>query len=153
PLDETSPGLPEGLLPPQTNVEIGRLGNYRILRELGRGGMGVVYAAEDAQLQRVVALKVMNGSLAADAANRERFLREARATAAIQDDHIVPIYHVGEDSGSAYLVMPLLQGETLQQRNGREKKLPVTAVLRIGREIAAGLAAAHREGLIHRDIK
>jgi WD40 repeat protein/serine/threonine protein kinase len=153
PLDETSPGLPAGLLPRQTNAEIGRLGSYRILRELGRGGMGVVYAAEDPQLQRVVALKVMSGALAADRANRERFLREARATAAIQDDHIVPIYHVGEDSGSAYLVMPLLQGETLQQRNAREKKLPVAEVLRIGREIAAGLAAAHREGLIHRDIK
>jgi WD40 repeat protein len=141
------------LAPPQQPDEIGRLGSYRVLRELGRGGMGVVFLAEDSVLRRPVALKVLKGDLAADAASRQRFLREARLAAAIEHDHIVPVYQIGEDRGVIFLAMPLLRGETLADRLRREKSLPLPEVLRIGREVAAGLAAAHERGLIHRDVK
>src|SRR5262249_27405902 len=120
---------------------------------LGRGGMGVVYLAEDTHLQRRVALKVMRPALAASAAAGARFLREARAVAALQLDHIVPIYHVGEDSGTPYLALPLLKGETLEQRLQRGSRLPLEEVLRLGREIVDGLAAAHTAGVVHRDVK
>jgi WD40 repeat protein len=141
------------LLPAQEAGEIGRLGPYRVLKVLGVGGMGVVFQAEDPQLQRFIALKVMRSRLASNASSRERFLREARAAAKIEHDHIVAVYHVGEDHGIPYLAMPLLQGETLEGRLERENVLPITEVLRIGREAAAGLAAAHARGMVHRDIK
>jgi hypothetical protein len=138
---------------PEGPGELGRLGGYRILKLMGRGGMGVVYHAEDPVLNRPVALKVMSPAAAAEPASRERFLREAKATAAVEDDHIVAIFQVGEDRGVPFLAMPLLRGESLEQRLGREGKLPVAEVLRIGRGIAAGLHAAHRHGLTHRDVK
>jgi WD40 repeat protein/serine/threonine protein kinase len=115
--------------------------------------MGVVFQAEDYQLQRLVALKVMKPTLAASDSARQRFLREARTTAAIEHDHIITIYQVGEDRGVPFLAMPFLKGETLDDRIRRESKLPLAEVLRIGREIADGLAAAHDKSLIHRDIK
>jgi Leucine-rich repeat (LRR) protein len=141
------------LAPAQGPGELGRLGPFRVLRALGAGGMGVVLEAEDPQLQRMVALKVMRPVLAADPGARLRFLREARAIAAIEHEHIVPIYQVGEENGLPYLAMPLLKGESLDQRLRREEKLSPAEVLRIGREMAEGLAAAHERGLIHRDIK
>jgi serine/threonine protein kinase len=141
------------LAPAQGPDELGRLGPYRILAVLGHGGMGVVYKAEDTQLERLVALKAMLPGLAASSANRQRFLREARAAAKIEHDHIVTIYQVGEDRGVPFLAMPLLQGESLNERLQREPRLPVGEVLRISRETAAGLAAAHERGLIHRDVK
>jgi serine/threonine protein kinase len=115
--------------------------------------MGVVFAAEDVQLKRGVALKVMKPEYGTSDEARQRFLREARAAAAIEHDHVVAIYQVGEDRGLPYLAMKLLQGESLADRLGREKQLPIPEVLRIGREIAEGLAAAHEGGVIHRDIK
>jgi WD40 repeat protein len=133
--------------------EMGRLGSYRVLKVLGKGGMGIVFLAEDPSLKRLVALKVLKPALAADAEARRRFQREAEATAAIDHDHIVSIYQVGEDQGVPFLAMQLLKGESLDDRLKREGRLPLAEVLRIGREIAAGLAAAHRHGLIHRDIK
>jgi WD40 repeat protein/serine/threonine protein kinase len=145
--------LHELLGPAEAADEIGRLGHYRILKVLGTGGMGVVYHAEDMLLQRPVALKVMLPTLAASEAYRQRFLREARAAAAIEHDHIVPIYQVGEDRGLPYLAMPLLQGESLEDRLRRLPALPLAEVLRIGREMAEGLAAAHERGLVHRDVK
>ncbi len=141
------------LLPAQAGGEIGRLGTYRVLKMLGAGGMGLVFAAEDTVLHRTVALKVMQRGLASDAGCRERFLREARAAAAIEHDNIVTVYQVGEDQGVPYLAMPLLRGETLHDRISRDPRLPVAEALRIGRETAAGLAAAHDKGLIHRDVK
>jgi hypothetical protein len=149
----TEPDVRAGLAPPQAPDEIGRLGNYRILRVLGAGGMGVVFAAEDMQLQRPVAVKVLKGSLAATPVHRQRFLREARAAAAISHDHIITVHHVDEVNGVPFLVMPLLRGESLQARLARPERMPVAEVVRIGREIAEGLAAAHERGLIHRDIK
>ena len=139
--------------PPQEPDEIGRLGPYRILKALGAGGMGVVFHAEDVHLKRGAALKVMKPDYGTSDEARQRFLREARAAAAIEHDHIVTIYQVGEDRGLPYLAMQLLQGESLAQRLRRERQLPVEEVMRIGREIAEGLAAAHEREVVHRDIK
>jgi serine/threonine protein kinase len=133
--------------------ELGRLGQYRILKVLGEGGMGIVFQAQDATLERLVALKVMKPQTSTSDVSRKRFNQEARAAASIQHDHIVTIYHVGEDNGIPYLAMPFLQGESLENRLRRSSRLPVAEILRIGREVAEGLAAAHARGMIHRDIK
>jgi serine/threonine protein kinase len=146
--------LPEDVLaPPQGPGEIGRLGPYRVSRVLGVGGMGVVFEAVDVQLHRAVALKALLPVLAASPNSRERFLREARAAAAIDHDHVVTIYQVGEDRGLPYLAMQLLRGESLETRLRRDGRLPPAEALRVGREVAEGLAAAHERGLIHRDVK
>jgi WD40 repeat protein len=141
------------LAPPQAPDEIGRLDPYRVVGVLGTGGMGVVFEARDPHLERRVALKVMRASLAGSATARERFLREARAAAALDHEHIVAIFQAGEDRGLLYLAMPLLQGESLEARLQREGRLDVAEVLRIGRETGEGLAAAHALGLVHRDVK
>jgi serine/threonine protein kinase len=128
------------------------LGRYRILRLLGQGGMGAVFLAEDTVAHRQVALKFMKPDAGG---SRERFLREARAAAQLEDDHVVRIYHVDEIDGVPYFVMPYLKGESLEARLHRAegKPLPPAEVVQIGREAALGLAAAHARGLIHRDIK
>ena len=133
--------------------ELGRLGTYRVLRILGKGGMGVVFLAEDPQLRRLVALKVLRPGLLTNRSAQRRFLRKAQAIAGLTHDHIVSILHVGDENGVPFLAMPLLQGETLEARLQRDSRLPSAEVLRIGREIADGLTAAHLRGLIHRDIK
>ncbi len=120
--------------------------------------MGSVFLAEDLQLQRTVALKVMLPETARKATAKERFLREARAVAAIEHENIVSVYQIGEDQGVSYLAMQLLGGTSLQellerQATGAAAPLKLADVLRIGGETAAGLAAAHERGLIHRDIK
>jgi eukaryotic-like serine/threonine-protein kinase len=153
PRDTEKPDLSEILAPPQGPDEIGRLGTYRVLRLLGAGGMGMVFLAEDTQLRRKVALKTMLPAIAQHPQHRERFLREARAAAAIEHPHIVAIFQVGEDNGIPYLAMPFLKGESLEDRLRRSRKLPVAEAVRIADEMAEGLAAAHAEGLIHRDIK
>jgi WD40 repeat protein len=145
--------LIEFLAPPQAADELGRLGGFRILKILGHGGMGVVFQGEDPRLGRKVAIKAMLPYLAGSRLSQERFLREARTAAALENDHIVPILQVGEDRGAPFIVMPLLKGESLEVRLQREGKLPVPVILRVGREIAEGLAAAHGACLIHRDIK
>lgn len=145
--------LTDFLAPPQRPDEIGRLGAYRVLKVLGRGGMGVVFKAEDSHLERPVALKAMLPVLASSASAKQRFFREARAAAALKHPHIVTIFQIGEDRGTAYLAMEFLEGEPLDERIKREGKLPIKEVLRIGRETALGLAAAHEKGLMHRDIK
>jgi hypothetical protein len=153
PRPETAQQIEQLLAGPQGPEEIGRLGPYRLLERLGAGGMGAVYRAEDPQLQRQVALKVMLPGLAGSPRARERFLREARAMAALEHDHIVPVYQVGEDRDVLFLAMPLLKGETLEDRLRRQGKLPLPEAVRVARETAAGLAAAHERRLIHRDIK
>src|SRR5262245_23508128 len=112
------------LAPPQGPDELGRLGGYRVLRLLGEGGMGVVFEAEDAALGRRVALKVMRRALVADRAARERFLREARAAAALKGDHIVTVYQVGQADDVPFLAMELLSGESLEARLERSGPLP-----------------------------
>jgi WD40 repeat protein len=148
--DASPPGF---LLPAEGPDELGRLGHYRVLRLLGRGGMGLVYLADDTRLERPVALKVMRPELAADSACRERFLREGRAAARVRGDHVVKIYHVGQEGDHPYLVMELLAGRSLADVLEVTDRLSLGEALRIARETAEGLAAAHASGLIHRDVK
>jgi len=150
-----APALPDlaFLLPPLEPGELGRLAQYRVLRLLGAGGMGIVFEAEDTHLLRPVALKVMRPELAASLTNRTRFLKEARAAAALTSDHIVTVYQVGQDNDVPFLAMQLLHGEPLDARLAREPQLPVADAVVIAAHAAAGLAAAHDKGLIHRDIK
>lgn len=141
------------LAPPEGPGEIGRLGGYLIHKVLGTGAMGIVFEAQDGRLKRRVALKVMKPALAAHPEFRRRFLREGQLAAALDHEHIVTIYQVGEARGIPFLALKLLQGEALEDRLKRVGKLPLAEVLRIGQEIAEGLAAAHAQGLVHRDIK
>jgi serine/threonine protein kinase len=145
--------LTDFLGPPQSADELGRLGEYRILKILGHGGMGVVFLGEDVRLGRKAAIKAMLPHLAQSKSSQQRFLREARAAAALEHDHIVPIFHVGEDRGAPYIVMPFLKGEPLDERLKRTEVMPLADTLRIGREVAKALDAAHKTGLVHRDIK
>src|ERR1700730_6458350 len=129
-----------------------RLGPYEILSAIGAGGMGEVYKARDTRLDRIVAIKVLHESLAIDSQFRERFDREARTISQLEHPHICPLYDVGEQEGTAYLVMQYLEGETLADRLTKGV-LPLDQALRIAIEIADALAAAHRAGIIHRDLK
>ena len=135
------------------------IGGYKVLATIGRGAMGQVYLAEDERLERRVAIKVMHPARASDPASRQRFIRESRATAAIEHPHVVTIHQVGEhrqgsgEVGLPYIVMQCLHGETLGTYRAKVGRVPLPEALRIGREIADGLAAAHRRGLVHRDIK
>ncbi len=140
------------LEPSDRHDVLGRLAHYEVLEILGKGGFGVVLKAFDTKLRRVVAIKVLARALAANDRARLRFLREARATAAVRHEHVVDIHAVDEQP-VPYLVMEYIAGQTLQARLDREAPLDVRAVLRLGYQIATGLAAAHQQGLVHRDIK
>ncbi len=131
---------------------LGRIGHYEVLQVLGKGGFGVVFRAFDVTLHRVVAVKVLSPLMAATSPARKRFLREARTSAQVRHENVVQVYEVGEQP-LPYLVMELIPGETLQQRIDRTGPLDVPEVLRIGRQIAEGLAAAHAQNLVHRDVK
>jgi hypothetical protein len=141
------------LAPPEKPGQLGRLGHYEVLEVLGRGGMGIVLKAFDQTLHRVVAIKVMAPQLATSATARKRFVREARAAAAVRDQHVVAIHAVDEANGLPYLVMEHVAGTSLQQRLDRSGPLDLHEILRIGMQTAAGLAAAHAQGLVHRDVK
>jgi serine/threonine protein kinase/predicted ATPase len=141
------------LAPALSTDEIGWLAHYRIFKVLGEGGMGIVLHAEDTQLKRAVALKVIKADFSQDQETRQRFLREARAMAQVKSDHVVTIYQVGQDNETCYIAMELLEGEPLNILLDRVVRPTVSEMLRIGREIAHALAAAHAKGLIHRDIK
>ena len=152
---DADPGESFDFLEASQNLdELGRLAQYRVLKVLGKGGMGTVFMAEDTRLHRIVALKVMLPSIAKQATARERFLREARASAKIEHDHIITIYEVsGEDIEIPYAAMQYLKGMTLDHWLRAGKTLNLPQIMRIGKEIAKGLAAAHAQNLIHRDIK
>jgi eukaryotic-like serine/threonine-protein kinase len=140
-------------LEPGTRADgLGRLGHYEIEEILGRGAFGIVAKGFDGKLHRTVAIKMLSSELATTSPPRKRFLREARTAAAVEHENIVGI-HAVEESPIPYLVMEYLPGETLQQRLNRTGPLDVPDVLRIGQQIASGLAAAHAVNLIHRDIK
>ena len=132
---------------------LGRLGGYEVSGVVGAGGMGVVLKALDKSLDRTVAIKVLAPHLATSGAARRRFAREAKAAAAVLHPNVIAIHSVSNDESLPYLVMPYLRGQSLQKRLDAEGPLPVQEVLRIGAQIAAGLAAAHAQGLVHRDIK
>ncbi len=136
-----------------------RVGPYEIQAALGAGGMGEVYRARDTRLDRTVAVKILPDSLATDPQLRERFDREARAVAALNHPHICTLHDIGEQASDPpaqlplhYLVMELLEGETLAERLARGP-VPVAQAIEIGAQVASALDAAHRAGLVHRDIK
>lgn len=128
-------------------------GEYSLERELGRGGMGIVYLAREVLLDRDVAIKVLPTLLARNPAARERFLREARMAASLSHPHIVPIHRVGEAGGFVFFVMSYVEGETLGERIRNRGPLSPAEASRIVREVAWALAYAHGRGIIHRDVK
>jgi serine/threonine protein kinase len=147
--DDTLPGY---LSPSNKPGSQGRLGHYEVLEVLGKGAFGTVLKAFDEKLHRMVAIKVMSIELASTSPARKRFLREARASAAIRHEHVVAIYAV-EEQPIPYLVMEYIPGKTLADALVGEGPLELSDSLRLGQQIASGLAAAHSQGLIHRDIK
>lgn len=128
-------------------------GEYSLQREIGRGGMGVVYLARDVQLDRDVAIKVLPTHLASLSTARERFVQEARTAAGLSHPHIVPIHRVGEADGFVFFVMSYVEGETLGERLRAQGPLPPADAARVTREVAWALAYAHGRGIVHRDIK
>jgi WD40 repeat protein/serine/threonine protein kinase len=138
--------------PATRDGSLGRLAHYELLEVRGLGGFGTVYRSFDDKLHRIVAIKVLSPLLAASSTARQRFLREARLAAAVRHEHVVDI-HAVEELPVPYLVMEYIDGQTLQQKVDKGGPLPVQDIVRIGYQVAAGLAAAHRQGLIHRDIK
>ena len=128
-------------------------GEYSLQREIGRGGMGIVYLARDVQLDRDVAIKVLPTHLARLTTARERFVQEARTAAGLSHPHIVPIHRVGEADGFVFFVMSYVEGETLGERLRTHGPLPPADAARVLREVAWALAYAHGRGIVHRDIK
>ena len=127
-----------------------RLGQYEMQAAIGADGTGEVYKARDTRLDRTVAIKILPTELSADPGRRERFEREAKVVAGLNQPHLCTLHDVGKHDGATFLVMELLQGETLANRLSRGK-LPLDQALTIAMEIADALAAAHRQGIIHRD--
>src|SRR4029453_7951077 len=141
------------LAPSQKPGSLGRLAHYEVMQVIGRGGMGVVLRAFDEKLHGIVAIKMLAPHLAATGSARQRFVREARAAAAVTHENVIDIHSV-EDTGPApYIVMQCIDGKTLEEKMSASGPLDLKETLRIGYQIAEGLAAAHKQGLIHRDIK
>lgn len=143
------------LEPSISSEYVGRLGQFDVMRVLGRGGMGIVLEAFDSRLRRNVALKVLDPELLGDDVAKQRFCREARAAASITHENVVAVHQVEKASEGSppFMVMQLIAGESLEQRLGQGSRLALREVVRIGMQMAHGLAAAHAQGLIHRDIK
>jgi len=137
---------------PLADLRAGLRDRYAIERELGRGGMAVVYLAHDLRHDRPVALKVLHPELAA-ALGPERFQREIRFAARLQHPHILTVLDSGEAAGRLWFTMPFVEGESLRDRIRRERQLPLDVALQIGREAARALDYAHQHGIVHRDIK
>jgi serine/threonine protein kinase len=128
------------------------ISHYRILDPLGEGGMGIVYKAEDTRLGRLVAIKFMPPAMAANREAVDRFQREARAASSLNHPNICTLLDIGGPEDQPFLVMELLEGETLNRRAGG-KALPAADVIELGMQIADALDAAHAKGIVHRDIK
>ena len=141
------------LAPTDDPAMLGRLGSYEIVGVVGAGGMSVVLKGFDRSLNRYVAIKVLSPQLSTSGAARQRFAREAQAAAAVVHENVIAIHGVEDGPGLPYLVMPYIRGESLQKRIDRRGPLQVEEILRIGHQTAAGLAAAHAKGLVHRDVK
>lgn len=141
------------LAPPSHPEMLGRLGRYEIESVIGAGGMGIVLKGFDTELNRPVAIKVLAPHLAHSGAARQRFAREARAAAAVVHQHVVAIHNVESEHETPFLVMQYVHGRSLQDRVDQEGPLAAEEILRIGMQAAAGLAAAHAQGVIHRDVK
>jgi serine/threonine-protein kinase len=143
----------EHLEPADQPGVLGRLGGYDVLEIIGQGGMGVVLKARDRELARCVAIKVLAPHLAHSSLARQRFAREAQAAAAVVHPHVLAIHHVQSGGRLPFLVMPLVAGQSLAERIKAQGTLELKEILRIGMQAAAGLAAAHEQGLVHRDVK
>ncbi len=144
----------QGLIEPASHPElIGRIGRYELEQLVGRGGMGLVFRARDVDLQRVVAVKTLAMHLIPIGAARQRFVREARATALLTHPHIVPVFDVITEGAVPAIVMQFIAGPTLEQQLATAGPMPWRDVLQIGIQLADALAAAHEHGLVHRDIK
>ena len=140
-------------LTPSTRTDsLGRIGHYEVLQVLGKGGFGIVLRAFDEVLHREVAIKVLAPALAVSSTARKRFLREAQSAAQVRHENVVQVHEVGEQP-LPYLVMDFIPGETLQNRLDRTGPLAIADILRIGGQLAEGLAEAHEHGLVHRDVK
>ncbi len=140
--------------PPEfLDLQAALAGEYSLQRELGRGGMGIVYLARDVHLDRDVAIKVLPPAIASDEGSRQRFLREARMAAGLSHPHIVPIHRVGEAGGFVFFVMTYVAGETLGERLRTHGPLAPDHARRVLREVAWALAYAHGRGIVHRDVK
>ncbi|MFC7789448.1 Stk1 family PASTA domain-containing Ser/Thr kinase [Microbacterium sp. MAHUQ-60] len=139
----------------QADPLIGRLvdGRYRVRARIARGGMATVYVATDMRLERRIALKVMHAHLSDDSAFQSRFIQEARSAARLADPHVVNVFDQGQDGELAYLVMEYLPGITLRELMREQKRLTVTQTVTIMDAILSGLSAAHRAGIVHRDVK
>ena len=129
------------------------IGKYEILEKIGEGAMGVVYKARDPLMERLVAVKTMSADLDAEPELRERFFREARSAGKLSHKNIITIYELGEEDGKAYMAMEFLDGEDLKRVLARQEKMPLEYKLQLALEVCEGLSHAHREGVIHRDIK
>jgi serine/threonine protein kinase len=129
-----------------------RLGPYEILAPLGAGGMGEVYRARDARLDRTVAIKILPAQFCSDPVHKQRFEREAKTISHLNHPHICVLYDVGHQDGIDYLVMECVEGETLAKRL-EKGPLPLDQVLKLGAQIADALDKAHRSGVVHRDLK
>jgi len=143
----------ENLEPSNEPNVLGRLGGYDILAIIGRGGMGVVLKGFDRELKRCVPIKVLSPQLAHSSLAKKRFAREAQAAAAVVHPNVLAIHQVQPGGRLPFLVMPLVAGESLAQRLTAQGTLELKEILRIGMQAAAGLAAAHEQGLVHRDVK
>jgi WD40 repeat protein len=141
------------LAPSPLPDRLGRVGAYDVVRVVGQGAMGIVLEAVDPSLNRRVAVKVMAAEWATSDVARQRFLREARTAAAVRHPGVVAIHAVDEHNGLPYLVMQLVSGHSLEERLEQAGRLSVPEVVRLGAEVAEGLAAAHAQGLVHRDVK
>jgi len=141
------------LAPTDDDRMIGRWGMYEVVGVVGTGGMGVVLKAFDAALNRYVAIKILAPHLGNSGAARKRFSREAQAAAAVVHDNVIEIYGVAENAGLPYLVMPYVRGPSLQRRLDDQGPMKLVEILRVGMQAARGLAAAHAQGLVHRDVK
>ncbi|MFJ4184714.1 serine/threonine-protein kinase [Kitasatospora sp. NPDC089509] len=140
------PSLPAGLVGQ-------RVAGYRLEREIGRGGMAVVYRAKDLRLGRTVAVKLLAPELARNEVFRQRFMHESEAAAGIDHPHIVPVFEAGEHDGILYLAMRYVEGGDLRALISRDAPLPIERTARLARQIASALDAAHDLGLVHRDVK
>lgn len=141
------------LEPSDDQTSLGRLGDYEIVEVIGRGGMGIVLKGFQKELHRHVAVKVLSPHLATSGAARRRFAREAQATAAVVNPHVMAIHSVNANAKLPYLVMPYVACQSLQERLDEQGSLDVKDVLRIGMQASLGLSAAHAQGLVHRDVK
>ena len=141
------------LAPSDDDRMLGRLGPYEITGIIGSGGMGIVLKGHDRALDRFVAIKLLSPHLASSGAARQRFLREAKAAAAVVHDNVIAIHGVDEFAGLPYLVMPYCRGTTLEKRIRDAGPMNLREILRVGLQTARGLAAAHAQGLVHRDVK